>query len=116
MSKKITALFFSIATLWSFSTLSQGQIQQLSPFTSVNLNSTGKIILTQDTGHSFRVEHADENKKVNATIKGKILSVEAPSGATVYISMKEIEELTVSGWGSISSESPVKSENLRLSV
>src|SRR5258706_1122456 len=117
MYKKITALSFLTATLCPLIAFSQGTgVKQLYPFTSVNITGRGKVSVTQDANHTLRTEPADKGEKISATVSGNTLSIDAPSDATVYISMKEIEELSVSGWGSIMSESPIKSENLRLTI
>ncbi len=117
MFRKIIALSFFASTLWTLVAFSQGsEIKKLSPFTSVEIKSTGKIKLTQDTVHSIRVEPADKSDDVHANVTDKTLSVDAPSGTVVYVSMKEIENLSIGGWGSITSESPIKSESLHLSI
>ena len=116
MFKRITLLALIISITSPLIAFSQDSLKQLSPFTSVDITKRGKVIVTQGDAYSIKTEPAGQSDKVNATISGNTLSIDAPADATVYITMKEIEELSVSGWGSITSESPVKSENLHLAI
>src|SRR5262244_2683604 len=117
MYKKITVVFFFIALLYPLLAFSQGgEVKQLSPFTSIDISHKGKVILTQDTSHTLRIEPADKRDDVKTTVSDKTLSIDAPSDVTLYISMKEIEELSISGYGSVASESPIKSNELRLTI
>lgn len=117
MNRKISTVFLMAAILSPFIVISQDTtLKQLSPFTSIDISKRGKVIVTQGDSHSFRTDPADKAGKVNATVTDNTLSIDAPSGVTVYVTMKEIGELSVSGFGSIASESPIKSENLRLAI
>src|SRR5437868_15509362 len=114
MYKRVTLAF--IIFISPCVVFSQDSLKQLSPFTAVDITNKGKIMIVQGDSHSIRTEPADKADKVKATVSNNTLSIDAPSDVTVYITMKTIEELSVSGWGSITSESPVKSENLHLAI
>lgn len=117
MYRKRTILFVFISILWPLIASSQDSLtKQLSPFTSIHISHTGKVILTQGSDHTWRVDPSDDSEDVKVTVKGKTLSVDAPSAVKVYVTMKEIEELSIGGWGSITSGSPLKSENLQLNI
>jgi hypothetical protein len=91
-------------------------VKQLSPFNSVNITNKGRVIVTQGDSHTVRTVPAGEAGKINATVQGNTLSIDAAAADTCVVTMKEIKELSVSGSGSISSDSPIKSEDLQLSI
>ena len=117
MYKQIATLTLLTTTLIPTLAFAQGnETKQLNSFTSINITGKGKVILRQDTSHTIRTEPSDKREDVKATVNGNTLSIDAPEDATLYISMKQIEALSIGGTGSITSEAPIKSEKLKLSV
>src|SRR6185503_19755308 len=66
--------------------------------------------------HTVKIKPAYLNYRVNAIESGGTLYIDAPADVTIYVTMKTIERFSISGSGSISSDSPIKSEDLELSI
>ena len=98
------------------------QIRPMRPFHGVRIDGVGKVFLKQEGDHSVRIE-ADDNiiEHVKASVSGGILRVglrKSCSSATVniYVSMKDVRLLEVSGAGEVVTESPIQTETLECRI
>lgn len=97
--------------------------RKLDSFTGIKVSSGVDVYLKQGDNESVTVE-ADENlhEYIITEIKGGVLhvytevSIRDASKERVYVTMKEIKSVETSSAGDIVGESPVRSDELRLSA
>lgn len=95
--------------------------RSVSSFSSVSLDGSGNIYITQDGTTSVRVE-TDDNIMPNVITKvfGDKLTISTKQCYTgevdVYLTMNEIKDLTISGSGKIIGETPIKTDELKLKI
>jgi hypothetical protein len=93
--------------------------QQFEPFTGIHLTGVGSVYITQDPTQSFRLE-ADDNiiDRVITTVDNNVLTIGIQPGSysqitiNVYVSMKSVELLEISGTGSFSMTEPIQTDAL----
>jgi len=100
------------------------ETRNVSGFTGVALSFSGDIFITQ--GSQFKVEVEADKKDMEiilSEIEGDKLVLKTKNGVwrnlgevNVYITMPEIDELSIAGSGDIVCESAVKSDEIELSV
>jgi len=98
------------------------QIRPMQPFHGVRIDGVGKVFVKQEGDHSVRIE-ADDNiiGHVKASVSGGILRVglrKSCSSATVniYVSMKDLRLLEISGAGEVVTESPIQTKTLKCRI
>jgi hypothetical protein len=99
------------------------EIRDVSKFDGIDLTISANIYLKQGSPQSVKLEgNADDLAKVVTDVSGSELKIKSRPGSwnihhvDVYITMENIENLTISGSGSIKSETLVSSNNLSLIV
>jgi len=98
------------------------QVRPTRPFHGVRIDGVGKVFVKQEGEHSVRIE-ADDNiiEHVKTSVSGGILRVglrKSCSSATVniYVSMKDVSLLEVSGAGEVVTESPIRTTTLKCRI
>jgi hypothetical protein len=95
------------------------QHRTLDLFSGVHLTGIGSVYVTQDTTQSFRLE-ADDNiiDRVITTVESKVLTISLQPGSysritiNVFVSMKSVELLELTGTGSFSTTNALQSNTL----
>ncbi|MEP5613439.1 MAG: head GIN domain-containing protein [Cyclobacteriaceae bacterium] len=117
-----------ILTAISINVSAQRRTIDVSNFSEFSFAVSGNVYLTQGSEEKVEVECSDEIfDKLEFDLSGDRLTIRKDrnwnwrdgfrdSELDVYITMKDIERLTVSGSGSISSENQLSTDDLRLSV
>jgi hypothetical protein len=93
--------------------------QQFQPFTGIQLTGIGSVYITQDTTQTFRLE-ADDNiiDRVTTTVSNQVLIIGLQPGSyssvtiNVFVSMKSVELLELSGSGTFATTEPVQASTL----
>ena len=122
----IVFLFLVSVGLYSYFVSSGNIVSKdfsVSEFQSINLEASGSIYLTQDEQQSVRIEAEDkvfklltinvENGKLTISLE-RYLAPMKP--IKIYISMKEIENLEISGSGNIVGQSKINADTLKLLI
>ncbi|MBN2756350.1 MAG: DUF2807 domain-containing protein [Bacteroidales bacterium] len=100
------------------------QDRDLPSFTEINLAISANIYLKQSDKQSFKIEASDEmleliETKVSngeLTIKWKKNNVSHSEKIKIYISMKDINALKISGSGDIIADGKIETQNLELKI
>jgi len=85
-------------------------------FTKVELNSIGKVIITQGDSNFVEINTSGSKEGIETIVKQNTLFIESSVEAEYRITMKKIEGLAVSGTGEIISIGTINTEHLRLDV
>jgi hypothetical protein len=89
---------------------------QSESFSKITLMSTGKIFLQQGDSDKVVVNASGSNDRVRTEIKNGTLYIKSPGWNDYHITMRKIEGIIVSGSGEITSETPIKSDELSIVV
>jgi hypothetical protein len=125
-SLKLTLLFLFAACLWAAAQTREAR--KVENFTRVSFRLAGKLYLKQ--GNTFKVElegHPDFLKEVETYVEGNRLVIGkegrwmdwnwgSQEKLTAYVTMPEIEGLSVSGSGDLIGETKIVTKDLKLSV
>ncbi len=126
-TKQVLFFVFTLAFLYSATAFAETEERNVSSFSAVSLNISGTVYLEQGSPQSVRVEASEstledlitEVKNGTLVIRLKNNNFFWPSFNTgkieVYITVPDIEALTVSGSGNIKSRS-IKSRDLNFTV
>jgi hypothetical protein len=92
-------------------------------FNSLDLAISANVLLKQGSGLSLELEgDADDLEKIETEVSGSTLKIKTRPGSwnigriTVYLTMQSIEELRISGSGSIKAETDIKTNNLDMNI
>jgi hypothetical protein len=101
------------------------QERKVGPFTGINVGGAFDVILSQ-TGNQKVVIEAEQDviDKVRTEVKGDVLHIDMEwewswkgnDKVTVYIDIRQLESLEVSGAGDVKGETPIKADELELRV
>ncbi len=109
-TKIITTLLFFTTTLICLST---GAAES---FTKIHLNGDAKIFLRQDSISSVRFTGDDDAEDAMTSIKNGTLMIDGSPDNDVNISIANLQEIKISGNGSVTGISTFNTEDLRLNV
>lgn len=122
----VVFLFFVSVGLYSYFISSENIVSKdfsVSEFQNINLEASGNIYLTQDEQQSVRIEADDkvfklltvnvENGKLTISLKRYLILMKP---IKIYISMKEIKDLEISGSGSMVGQSKIDTDTLKLLI
>ncbi|MEO9870412.1 head GIN domain-containing protein [Ekhidna sp.] len=124
--KTLITLLLSIIIV--FPSLGQGRTVDVGSFSELSLGISGTVYLKQGSTQSVEIEcDQDIFDKIEFEIRGDKLVIKKEgkwnwndgwrrSEVDIYITMDEIEGVSVSGSGSIESDGMLKTEDVRLSV
>ena len=99
--------------------------REVSPFTEISLSVAADLYFTQGDEFKLVLEgDDDELEKIETTVQGDVLKIKHNKpfsfGRTkrikVYVTMKDVEGLTVSGSGKIEAQTAIRAEDLDLSL
>ncbi len=99
--------------------------REVGPFTEIELSVAANLYLKQGNEHSLVLEgDEDELEEIETQVQGETLKIKhkkpfhfgSSKRITIYVTMKEIEELSVGGSGKIEAATPIQSEDLELNV
>ncbi|MEQ9403497.1 MAG: head GIN domain-containing protein [Cyclobacteriaceae bacterium] len=124
MKSKIS---FLIITIISFGLSAQKRTIEVSGFTELSFGISGTVYLTQGSNEKVEIDCSDEIfEKIEFELKGDRLSIKnrdkwnwrgiSRSDVDIYITMKEIEEISLSGSGTIQGENTLNTDDIQLSV
>ena len=116
-----------IATLISSGISAQKRTLDIGSFTEVSFGTSGTIYLSQGDDEKVVIDCSDDVfEEIEIEVRGDRLKISTESSwgwnshrkseLDIYITMKEIEGLSVSGSGSIYGEDQLVTDDLRLSV
>jgi hypothetical protein len=99
------------------------QQRTLESFSGVHLTGIGSVYVTQDPTQSFRLE-ADDNiiDRVTTTVDNNVLTIGLQPGSyskitiNVFVSMKSVELLQLTGTGSFSTTNALQSKTLTCGI
>ncbi|HEX3008356.1 MAG TPA: head GIN domain-containing protein [Bacteroidales bacterium] len=104
----------------------EGQIKEtrnVSSFNSLDLSISANVLLKQGTEESLILEgDAEDLEKVITEVSGSELNIKTRPGSwnigkiTVYLTMKDIKNLKISGSGSIKAETAIKAKDLDMVI
>ena len=126
-SKQVFISIFALAVLCSHVISAQEQVRDLPSFSAVSLRVSGTVYLTQGSPQSVRVEASEPTLEDLVTeVKDRTLVIRFNDSnfftrrysygkIKVYVTVPDIEVLSVSGSGNIESGS-IKSQNLELTI
>jgi hypothetical protein len=99
------------------------ETREVEKFSSIGLSVSADLILVQGTPQKVVLEgNAEDLEKIITELDGSSLEIKHKHDFSrigkikIYITVKDIEGLSVSGSGSITSDGPVKSDRLALAV
>ena len=123
--KSVLTLLFAASTILSFG---QKRTIDVSSFSELSLGIPATLYLKQGSSESVEIECDDEIfDKIEVEQRSDELVIKKEgkwnwndgwrkSEVTIYVTMKEIEEISVSGSGNIESKGTLKTEDLRLAI
>lgn len=114
--KKIKS-FLKIAAagiLISQSALAQENSSSEKDFTKIVIPDHAKVFISQGDASSVRLEM--ENATGNATIDNNTLTIHGAGNIKAYVTVKKIEEIEISGNGSLETEGAIKTDHLSLLI
>lgn len=99
------------------------ETRNVSSFNSLDLSISANVLLKQGSGISLELEgDANDLEKIETVVSGSTLKIKTRPGSwnigriTVYLTMANIENLSISGSGSIKGETGIKANNLNLVI
>jgi hypothetical protein len=111
--KKYSKLF--IAAIFIFqNALAQETIKK--EFTKINLSGNGKVILKQTDEPSIRIETENNNASDATTVSNGMLFIDSDDNSEIYVTVKDIEKIEISGSGKIETEGTLKANDLDLVI
>lgn len=125
--KKILFLTLAMALVITASVAQKRETRDVATFTKVSFRSPGKVYIKQGTPQKVEIEgSADVLEKIKTTVEGDKLTI-GPEGkwfdwdwsddkVTVYITVANIETLSVSGSGTMVTQSKITTGELNLNV
>lgn len=99
--------------------------REVPPFTKLKLSVAANLYLKQGDTHSLVLEgDEDELEDIETEVRGGKLKIKhnkpfhfgSSKRITIYVTMKEIEGLSVAGSGKIEAETPIRAEDIELNV
>lgn len=121
--------FMALVLLTTMSWSQKREVRDLSSFTQVSFGVSGKLYLRQGNDQRVEIEADDETmERIEFEVRGDRLLIRSDNRwsdwwswkndrkVTVYITMRDIEGLSVSGSGDLIAETPVNARDLDLSV
>lgn len=100
--------------------------REVSAFSKISMSVSGNLYLTQGNEYKLVIEgDEDDLEDIETTVKGDVLRIkyDKPFGfnwnagkVKIYVTTKEVDELTVSGSGNIVAETPISTEDVQFSV
>ena len=85
-------------------------------FTKIDLSGHGKVILKQGEESSIKVESEKNNSSDDVTVSNGVLSINSDDNDEVYVTVKDVEEIDISGNGKIETEGILRANDLELSI
>ncbi len=119
---------FILLSILSFGVTAQKRTIDVSSFSELSFAVSGNVYLKQGSNESVEVDCSDETfDKIEFDLSGDRLTIKRRgkwnwrdgirnSDLDVYITMKDVERLSVSGSGTITSENQIETDEIRLSV
>ncbi|MEO8087891.1 MAG: DUF2807 domain-containing protein [Bacteroidota bacterium] len=108
--KIVSAILAAIIPIISFANSGEES------FTKVELNSIGKVIIMQGDSNYVEINTSGSKEGIDTKVKHGTLYIESSVDAEYRITMKNIEGLSVSGTGEITSSNTINADHLRLDV
>jgi len=128
MKKKLFISVLGILLITNFQisahALQNSKIRNLAEFSSMRLAISANVYLTQSNTQSLRIEASDklvelietEVKNGQLTIKWSKNNVRHSEKIKIYISMKEVTGLAISGSGDIIADSKINTDKIDLAI
>ena len=91
------------------------EMRTLEPFSKINVKDNAKVYFTQGSNQQVKVEAEDELSEVHTLVSGSSLSISGEK-AVLYITAPVLEEVKVSGFGEVRSDSMINTSSLILSI
>ncbi len=126
--KKILSLIIAILLITSASIAQKRETRDVSTFTKISFRAPGKVYVKQGSPQKVEIEgSADALEKIKTKVEDGKLSI-GPEGkwfdwswgdddkVTVYITVANIETLSVSGSGDLIAQTKITGNNLKLNV
>lgn len=125
--KKILSLITAILLITSASIAQKRETREVASFTKISFRSSGKVYVKQGSPQRVEIEgSAEVLEKIKTEVDDGKLSIGPESNwnwsfgdddkVTVYITVPNIESLSVSGSGDIVAQTKITSSNLKLNV
>lgn len=99
------------------------ETRNVSSFNAIDLSISASVYLKQEGTTSLVIEgSANDLEKIITEVSGSELKIKTRPGTwnigrvSIYISMKEIKDLNISGSGNIKTETPINASNLSLKI
>ncbi|WP_372946690.1 head GIN domain-containing protein [Mariniphaga sp.] len=127
-TKQFFLLLFILGFIFSNAAFAEREEREVSSFSEISLRISGKVHLEQGNRQSVRVEAKSSTlEEIITEVKGRTLIIRFksnnifrrsfnPGRVDIYITVPEINALSVSGSGDIVAESKIKSRILDLAV
>ena len=100
--------------------------REVSAFSKISMSVSGNLYLTQGNEYKLVIEgDEDDLEDIETTVKGDMLRIkyDKPFGfnwnagkVKIYVTTKEVKELTVSGSGNIMAGTPISTDDVQFSV
>jgi hypothetical protein len=85
-------------------------------FTKIELNSVGKVIITQGDANYVEINASGSKEGVRTSISNNTLYIDSKVDAEYKITMRSVEALAVGGTGEITSNGTLTSDHIKLDV
>lgn len=105
-------LIVTVAALLFQNTNAQNSAEE---FTKISIPHRGKIILTQDTVCSVSIDK-ERDSESSVEIQNGRLKFHSRENGEVHVTVKNIEEIEISGYGSLEAENTIETKNLKLII
>lgn len=91
------------------------EIRELAPFTKIKIKNNASVILKTGSPQEVRIESKNSLNQIETKSEEGSLSLDGPS-ATLYITLPELNSITISGVGKVRSDSTIRTNSLRISI
>lgn len=127
-TNQVILSIFILGFLFSNLTSAQGEVREVSSFSSISLRISGTVFLEQGSRQSLRIEaKSSALEEIITEVKDRTLSIRFknsnyfrnsfnPGKVNIYITVPEINGLSVSGSGNIIAGNPIETVNLDLAI
>jgi DUF4097 and DUF4098 domain-containing protein YvlB len=127
-TNQVILSIFILGFLFSNLASAQGEVREVSSFSSISLRISGTVFLEQGSRQSLRIEaKSSALEEIITEVKDRTLSIRFknsnyfrnsfnPGKVNIYITVPEINGLSISGSGNIIAGNPIETVNLDLAI
>jgi Putative auto-transporter adhesin, head GIN domain/Outer membrane protein beta-barrel domain len=107
------ALFILISTGYISAQVSE--IRSLENFNKISISGNSKVYLTNGSPQEVRVETKNKLNEVQTSVRNNSLHIDGKP-SSIYITIPEINEINISGYGEVNAKNSFSGENMEISI